>query len=70
MDKKQAQNIIKDTFEHPFDKSRFTHFIQNLLNVINKSKAFHARGDVKEMFKSIIHTYERLGTYTDPDGKK
>jgi len=70
MDKKQAQEKIESTFESPFDKGRFASFIRNLLNYIDESKAFHARGEVKEMFKHIIKTYERLGTYTDPDGKK
>jgi type I restriction-modification system DNA methylase subunit len=70
MDKKQSQEKIRATFESPFDKDRFVSFIQDLLNYIDGSKAFHARGDVKEMFKHIIRTYERLGTYTDPDGEK
>ena len=70
MDKHQAQAIIKETCEESFGKDRFSHFIKNLLNFIDESKAFHARGDVKEMFRHIIKTYERLGTYTDPRGKK
>ncbi len=70
MDKQQAQNIIKETFENPFDRERFTGFVKNLLNSIDENKAFHARGDVKEMFRHIIKTYERIGTYIDPNGKK
>jgi len=35
MDKQQAQTIIKNTFESPFDKSGFTGFIKNLLNRID-----------------------------------
>jgi len=37
MDKQQAQNIIKETFENPFDKDRFTGFVKNLLNQIDGS---------------------------------
>ncbi len=70
MDKQQAQSLIEATFEKPFKKERFSTFIKNLLNFIDESKAFHAHGEVKEMFKHIIKTYERLGTYNDPDGKK
>ena len=44
IDKKQAQELIKETFESPFDKVRFTNFIKNLLNSIDESKAFHAHG--------------------------
>jgi len=73
MDKSFYKTLITDTFEKSFDKERFLFFIKNLLNDIDESKAFHARGYVKEKFKSvsgIIRTYERLGTYTDPNEKK
>jgi len=70
MDKQQAQKIIKDTFERSFDMDRFTVFIKNLLNRIDESKAFHAHGYVKEGFRGIIKTYERVGTYNAPDDKK
>ncbi len=32
MDKKQAQALIKGTFESTFDKGRFVGFVKNLLN--------------------------------------
>ncbi len=70
MHKQQAQNRIEETFEKPFDKTRFTVFVKNLLNKIDESKAFHAHGDVKESFKTVVKTYERLGTYTSPNGEK
>ena len=70
MDKRQAQEIIRETFEAPFDKERFTYFIKNLLNSIDESKAFHARGDVKEMYRNVIKTYERIGTFTTPTNEK
>jgi hypothetical protein len=70
MDKQQAQAIIKNTFESPFDKVRFTNFIKNLLNRIDESKAFHAHGYLKEGFRGIIKTYERIGTYNSADDKK
>ena len=37
MDKKQAQRIIKETFENPFDKEKFSRFIRNFLNRIEKA---------------------------------
>ena len=70
MDKHQAQKTIKDTFERSFDMDRFTVFTKNLLNRIDESKAFHAHGYVKEGFRGIIKTYERVGTYNAPDDKK
>lgn len=73
MDKNAAKRIIQETLQNPFDKIRFRNFAVNLLNHVDENKAFHARGHVKEMFKQqagIIKTYERIGTYTDPEGKK
>ena len=70
MNKQQAQKIIRETFENPFDKQEFKKFIRNLLNKIDESNAFQARGYVKEMFRNVIKTYERIGTYYSPDEKK
>ena len=73
MNREQARQIIIKTFEAPFNKGEFTKFIGNLLNRIDETKAFHARGYVKEAFKQVgkvIKTYERIGTYTDPRENK
>jgi len=70
MNKESAKKLIRDTFQNSFDKIDFIYFIKNLLNQYDESKAFHARGYVLEAFKKYIKTYERIGTYTDPEGKK
>ncbi|MFA4880832.1 MAG: N-6 DNA methylase [Candidatus Doudnabacteria bacterium] len=73
MDKRQAQELVSNTLQNDFDKDRFIYFVKNLLNHIDESKIFHARGYVKKKFKKttpIVKTYERIGTYTDPEGKK
>jgi len=70
MDKESAKKLIKNTFQNSFDKIDFIYFIKNLLNQYDETKAFHARGYVLEAFKKYIKTYERIGTYTDPEGKK
>ncbi len=70
MDKASAARIISDTFEKPFDKARFQYFIKNMLNQFDELKAFHAHGYVPEIFKEFVKTYERLGTYTDPENQK
>ncbi len=72
MDKEQAKKLVKETFEKDFDKELFLNFIRNLCNKIDESKAFpvRARGYIKEAFQSYVKTYERLGTYTDPEEKK
>ena len=73
MNKETCYKIIKDTLQNGFDKERFIFFIKNLLNEIDESKAFHAHGYLKHQFKQvtgIIKTYERIGTYADPEEKK
>ena len=70
MQKAQAQNLVRKTLQNDFDKERFLYFVKNLLNKVDDSKAFHARGYVHEAYKSYIKTYERLATYTDPAGSK
>lgn len=73
MIKDATKQIIRRTLQSSFDKEQFLNFTKNLLNHINEDKAFHAHGYVKEQFKktaNIIKTYERLGTYTDPNEKK
>lgn len=70
MDKQQAKDLVKNTLENQFDKGKFTHFVRNLLNNIDEAKAFHARGYVPESYKKYVKTYERLATYTDPEGLK
>ncbi len=39
MDKKQAVNLIRQTFTAAFDKARFQNFTLNLLNRLDESKA-------------------------------
>ena len=70
MEKQTAARLIKDTLQNPFDKERFVYFVKNLLNRIDESKAFHVRGYVPQIFKDHVKTYERIGTYTDPEDKK
>jgi len=68
----EAQKIVKETFQNPFDKGKFRYFIKNLLNGIDETKAFPIlQGQyIYEPFRPRVKQYERIGTYTDPDGKK
>ena len=70
MNKESAKKLIRNTFQDSFNKKDFIYFIKNLLNQYDETKAFHARGYVPEAFKKHIKTYERIGTYIDPEGKK
>lgn len=69
MDDQQARNLIKETFENPFDKVSFTIFIKNLLNRIEES-TFAYRGEyVPDAYKPHIVSLERIGKYTDSDNR-
>ena len=70
MDKASAVNLIVNTFESSFDKSKFATFTKNLLKTYDDSKTFSRSGSlIKEAFRQVVSHYERLGRYTDPDGK-
>jgi type I restriction-modification system DNA methylase subunit len=71
MDKKQAVNLIRQTFTQSFDKARFRNFAVNLLNHIDESKAFARNTQyIKNAFDDHVHRFERLGTYTSPENEK
>lgn len=71
MNHHQAKDIIRDTFQSTFDRVQYVGFIRNLLNKIDEEKAFKIHGQyVAEVFRDFVNRYERIGTYTDPDGKK
>ena len=70
MDASNAKNLIIETFENRFDKNQFDKFIINLLDGINKDKAFNVgNAQVKEAFQKNVLSYSRIGQYTDKNGR-
>ncbi|MBU2615037.1 MAG: class I SAM-dependent DNA methyltransferase, partial [Elusimicrobia bacterium] len=71
MDKTSAIKLVQDTFQKPFNKEQFIPFIKNILNKLDESKAFPkvSGAYIKEIFREYVNSYERLGTYTDNEGK-
>lgn len=70
MNKTQASELIQTTFPQAFDRPRFRTFVINVLNRIDEDKAQQwSTQYVKDAFKAHVHRYERLGTYTSPDGE-
>lgn len=65
MDTQQAQRIIRDTFESPFEKSKFIRFIKNLLNRMDESSFSYQGNYIPDAYKPTIRTLERIGKYTD-----
>jgi len=52
MDKQQAQNIIRETFENSFDKKVFTVFIKNLLNQIDEAPFTYQGNYIPDAYKT------------------
>ena len=70
MDKHQARNLIKTTFEQPFDKFRFTSFVKNLLNSYDETKAFSkplSGQYIRESYRDFINSFDRIGRYCNGD---
>jgi hypothetical protein len=69
MDKKQAQEIVKNTFENPFDKIKFIGFVKNLLNSIEEAPFSYKGNFIPDAYDQSVSTLERIGKYTDGEHK-
>jgi len=70
MNKSQAINLVKKTFENSYDKGRFATFAKNLFHSF-EPKTFIYRGKyIPEAYKKQIKTLERIGKYEDAEGNK
>ncbi len=65
MDKQKAQNLIKETFEKPFDKVKFASFIKNLLNQVEDAPFTYQGNYIPDAYKPYISSLERLYKYSD-----
>ncbi|GKS56550.1 hypothetical protein YTPLAS18_00770 [Nitrospira sp.] len=71
MNRDQARALVRSTFTHAFDKVKFRNFVINLLNKLDEAKAFfYNSAYIKDAFKEHVSRFERLGTYTSPEGAK
>lgn len=70
MNKDQARKLIQDTFQGEFNKDQLIIFLKNSFHTTDFSKTFSYHGQyIKDSFKEFIKSYERVGQYTDGDGK-
>jgi len=67
MDKQSAINLIRETFENPFDKGKYIDFIKNLFNKILLDSFEYSGQYIPDTFKSYINKYERIGKYMIED---
>jgi hypothetical protein len=69
MEKKQAIQLISDTFNAKFDENQFSLFIKNLLNDIEPKTNRYSGQMLWDDYKDHINSYKRIGKYTDPEGE-
>ncbi|MCX5814494.1 MAG: hypothetical protein NT178_18420 [Proteobacteria bacterium] len=69
MDRDQAQSIVRETLESPFDKGRFTYFIKNLLNSIEEAPFSYKGNFIPDAYDQYISVLERIGKYSDGEHK-
>ena len=68
MNKQQAIDLVKETFESPFEKGRFIKFVRNLLNKFDDEDARINLGSrIPESFRDYVEKIERIGKYTTED---
>ena len=64
----EAQKTITDVFENPFDKTKFSYFIRNLLKNMHPAVFLRTGYNSPKAFKDFIASYERIGKYEDEEG--
>lgn len=70
MEKKQAQDYIKEVLNSRFDQEQFELFVRNLLNEFEPKEFSHSGQLIPEAFRDHISHFKRLGVYTDPEAEK
>lgn len=68
MEKKQAQEYIKQVLNSPFNEEQFNLFVKNLLNEFEAKDNGLAGARIWEAFQDHVQAYKRIGKYTDPEG--
>ncbi len=69
MDKQQARNLIKETFENSFDKEKFACFIKNLLSRVEEATFTYQGQFIPEAYRQYIRTLERIGKFNDGENR-
>ena len=70
MNKKETQQLLETTFNHAFDETQFTAFIQEFLDGMEYRDNQLAGGRMYQAYADHISSYKRIGKYTDPDGNE
>lgn len=70
MNKQSAINLVKSTFENPYDRDRFLNFSRNLLHSFEPATFIYRGNYIPDAYKKQIKTLERLGKFEDSDKNK
>lgn len=70
MNKQAAINLVKDTFEHPYDRDRFVTLSKNILHSFEPATFVYRGNYIPDAYKKHIKTLERIGKYEDQEGNK
>src|SRR3989338_9036512 len=66
MQKAQAQNLVKETFENPFNEEKLRYFLRNLLNHFDEENKHSYSGQfISTAFQPYISTLKRIGKYSE-----
>lgn len=69
MDKKQAQDYIKEVLQFAFNANKFETFVRNILNDFEPRDNSYAGTTLWESFRDHIAQYKRIGKYIDSNGE-
>jgi adenine-specific DNA-methyltransferase len=69
MDKVQAQRLVKEVFESPFDKDNFIRFTKELLNSYEEASFVHRGNLIPDNFDQSVGSFERIGKYFDGENE-
>jgi len=69
MDKQQARELIKKTFEQQFEKTRYTTFVQELLNHIEYAPFNYHGNYIPDAYRQYISSLERIGKFIDRENR-
>ena len=71
MNRDAAVRLITQTFDNPFDETQFENLVVNLLNKVDRSKAFTRHGPyIPQAFHGHVRQYKRPFIYYEPNGER
>lgn len=70
MNKQSAINLVKSTFENPYNTDRFLNFARNLFHSFEPATFVYRGNYIPDAYKKQIKTLERLGKFEDRDKNK